>query len=77
MKNTYKKQDAKGNELSEEIGKGINEVHLKLVLQAREVAGDDTHSFRIDSELKKEFKKLTNYNGMLRAFCSEMVKLKK
>ena len=36
-KNTHKKQDAKGNKLSEAIGKGINKKHLKKVLDERQL----------------------------------------
>lgn len=34
-KNKFKKQDAKGKQLSETIGKGIDEIHTKKVLEAR------------------------------------------
>jgi hypothetical protein len=35
MKNKFKKSDAKGNKLPEEIGKGINQDHLENVQKHR------------------------------------------
>jgi len=35
MKNQFKKRDAQGNQLSETIGKGIDEIHEKKALEAR------------------------------------------
>jgi len=35
MKNTFKKQDSKGNKLPEEIGKGLNKTFCKKVLEQR------------------------------------------
>jgi len=35
MKNKFKKSDANGNQLPEEIGKGLNKEHLQKVMKSR------------------------------------------
>jgi hypothetical protein len=37
MKNEFKKQDANGKQLSETIGKGIDEIHAKKAEEARKL----------------------------------------
>lgn len=76
MENEFKKQDANGNKLTEEIGKGGNEPHIEKVL--REVIYDETISFKIQGKLKEEFKSLCpNQTELLRAFVSGYVSQKK
>lgn len=53
MKNTYKKQDANGNELAEEIGKGLNLVHAAKVSEVRK--NDALLQLRLPTELKEAF----------------------
>lgn len=67
-KNKFKKQDANGNELPEAIGQGRNEIHIKLVLEARKEVNNDIYSFRISSKLKESFNELDNNGEVLRAF---------
>jgi len=60
MRNKFKKVDANGESLPEEIGKGINEEHLKKVIDyrhtmTREIVYDDVITFKINSNEKIEF----------------------
>lgn len=50
MKNNFKKADAQGNKLPEEIGKGINEEHLKKVLSEMN-PNDSALTLRLPSDL--------------------------
>lgn len=52
-KNKHKKSDSKGNKLSEQIGKGLNEKHVLKVLKARETL-DSTISFKIEASTNKK-----------------------
>ena len=40
MKNKFKKADAQGNRLPEEIGKGLNKEHLKKVMKESTIKDD-------------------------------------
>ena len=53
MENEFKKQDSNGNPLPEEIGKGINELQAKKVLDARK----QMVGVLVEPELKEKFKK--------------------
>lgn len=57
FKKTYadKKTDAKGNKLSEEIGKGINKEHKEKVLKAR--LSETVFQIRIPKNEKENFEK--------------------
>lgn len=76
MGNTYKKQDANGNQLAEEIGKGIDELHQKKVLEARK--NDATYQFRTPTQLKEDFNKVCeNPSEVLRSLMRGYVNHKK
>ena len=56
MKNKFKKSDAKGNKLPEEIGKGINEEHLEKVLSEMN-PNDSTLTLRLPRDLHIQLSK--------------------
>ena len=62
MKNRYKKSDANGNPLSEQIGKGIDAEHLKKVQDARNV--DTMNSFRSKEIDKLKFRDVCKELGL-------------
>jgi hypothetical protein len=53
MKNQFKKQDAKGNKLPEQIGEGINKNHLIKVLKEIRVNDSSIH-FRLPKEVHEQ-----------------------
>ena len=63
MKNSYKKQDASGKELSEEIGKGIDKIHEKKALNARKCLV----GIQISEPKKRMFKLICEYLGIKQA----------
>ena len=67
LKNTFKKSDANGNELAEEIGKGINKEHLEKVMEERKF--NDIITFKLPAKLKEDFvANCKNPSEVLRAF---------
>ena len=56
MKNEFKKRDAKGNQLPEKIGKGINKEHLEKVMNERNLL-DEIITCKISKKDKEEFLK--------------------
>jgi len=58
MKNTFKKSDAKGNKLPEQIGKGLNYNH-PLVKKSL----NDKINFHINKDDKKDFMKFCEKYG--------------
>lgn len=68
MKNRYKKADAQGNELPEQIGKGLTEHWIKIEPEIIELKGK-VMTFRISEDLKNEFMACTKDTGkLLRSF---------
>jgi hypothetical protein len=66
-KNKFKKADANGNELAEQIGKGINEEQTQKALEARK--NNDIMSFKLPMQLKDDLQKYSiNPSELLRAF---------
>jgi hypothetical protein len=63
MKNEYKKRDAKGNKLPEQIGKGLNLEHCNKVLKERENLSE-TVSFRVTKVDKENFLKQCKKNNL-------------
>ena len=59
MKNKFKKPDAQGNRLPEEIGKGINKEHLKKVMKESTIK-DDIISFKIEREIHDKLIRASN-----------------
>lgn len=75
-KNKFKKQNAQGDRLPEEIGKGINEDHLTKVREA--LKNDSIQTFKIPEKLKNEFAEVCdNPSEVLRALVRGYVSLKK
>jgi hypothetical protein len=62
MKNEFKKADANGNQLSEQIGKGLNVEHLKKVQDARNV--DAMNSFKSREIDKLNFRDVCKELGL-------------
>lgn len=61
-KNEYKKRDANGNQLPEQIGKGLNLEHLAKVKEAREVK-NKTIIAKVTTSFKNKWqKKLKEYS---------------
>ena len=56
MKNKFKKRDAKGNQLPEQIGKGLNAEHWAKVKAARENL-TETIAFRVSEKTKIQLDK--------------------
>jgi len=56
MKNEFKKRDAKGNQLPEQIGKGLNAEHWAKVKAAREML-TETIAFRVPEKTKLQLDK--------------------
>jgi len=74
MKNKFKKSDAQGNKLPEKIGKGINEEHLKEVLEERNNK-DSVLNVRISSDInEKLIKKCENNNVSKSFYIQELLK---
>jgi len=69
--NNYKKKDANGNEIAEQIGKGFNEAHYKKVQEARKK--QFTHTFKVSKMLEKDYRDCGGTDGMLRAFMQGFV----
>ncbi len=63
MKNQFKKRDAQGNQLSEEIGKGLNLEHCNKVMKERNNLSE-TISFRVTKEDKENFLKECKKNNL-------------
>lgn len=61
-KNEYKKRDANGNQLPEQIGKGLNLEHLAKVKEAREVKNKTIIAEVTTSFKEKWQRKLKEYN---------------
>ncbi len=76
MENQFKKRDAQGNKLPEQIGKGIDEIHLKIVLDARKEVKKETLSFKVEEEQFNKFKSIPNNQELLRAFVRGIIKQK-
>jgi len=61
-KNEYKKRDANGNQLPEQIGKGLNLEHLAKVKEAREVK-NKTIIAKVTTSFKEKWqRKLKEHN---------------
>lgn len=63
MKNQFKKRDAQGNELPEQIGKGLNLEHCNKVIAERRNLSE-TISFRVTKEDKENFLKECKKNNL-------------
>ena len=63
MKNEFKKRDAQGNQLPEEIGKGLNLEHCNKVMNERNKLSE-TISFRVTKEDKENFLKECKKNNL-------------
>lgn len=75
-KNTFKKSDANGKQLAEEIGKGIDNIHTQKVLEARKNNG--VMSFKLPEQLKEDFfNDCENPSELLRAFVRGYVSQRK
>ena len=75
LKNTLKgkKYDADGNELAEQIGKGLNIEHINKVKKAR--LCDSVITFKIPELEKALFMENENPSELLRNFVQQMNKL--
>jgi len=74
MKNKFKKVDAKGNRLPEQIGKGINKEHLKKVMKETTIK-DDMISFKIEREIHDKLIRAANKMNVTKSFIlQELIK---
>ena len=74
MKNKFKKSDANGNKLPEEIGKGINKDHLEKVMKEINTK-DDIISFKIESDIHDKLIKSASKRGVSKSFIiQELIK---
>ena len=67
MKNKFKKADAQGNKLPEEIGKGINTEHLKKVLQETS-PNDAFFHLRISTDIFEKIKERSEEMEVSKSF---------
>jgi hypothetical protein len=63
MKNIYKKQDAEGNNLPIEIGKGRNKEHFKVLKKYGIISNPSNLIIRTPLQLKKDFSKSCDFSG--------------
>ena len=74
MKNNFKKSDAQGNKLPEQIGKGLNKEHLKKVLKETSIK-DDIISFKIEREIHDKLIRSANKMNVTKSFIiQELIK---
>jgi len=74
MKNNFKKSDAQGNKLPEQIGKGLNKEHLKKVLKETSIK-DDIISFKIEREIHDKLIRSANKMNVSKSFIiQELIK---
>ena len=74
MKNNFKKSDAQGNKLPEQIGKGLNKEHIKKVLKETSIK-DDIISFKIEREIHDKLIRSANKMNVSKSFIiQELIK---
>jgi hypothetical protein len=74
MKNNFKKSDAQGNKLPEQIGKGLNKEHLKKVLKETSIK-NDIISFKIEREIHDKLIRSANKMNVSKSFIiQELIK---
>ena len=74
MKNNFKKSDAQGNKLPEQIGKGLNKEHIKKVLKETSIK-DDIISFKIEREIHDKLIRSGNKMNVSKSFIiQELIK---